>query len=157
MTRFSTIKRKCTNMTEREMFEKSFQRPTNYFKLSGQEQWDIDARLGILDWEGTGLSKEDNERFQNHYKTKRVSNVVKQSEIKTYPKINNAPNYDDITRENMGDVIDLMVFLKKHSYSYNCSNGKLGYITIINPENPEGGVRYQIESKLFDYISHFNH
>ena len=26
-------------MTEREMFEKSFQRPKNYFKLSERKQW----------------------------------------------------------------------------------------------------------------------
>ena len=57
-------------MSEREMFEKSFQRPTNYFKLSAREQWDIDTRLGILDWEGKGLTDDDRKRFQNHYKTK---------------------------------------------------------------------------------------
>lgn len=55
-------------MTEREMFERSFQRPKNYFKLSAKEQWDIDRGLGILDWEGTGLSEEDIKRFHDHYK-----------------------------------------------------------------------------------------
>lgn len=55
-------------MTEREMFEKSFERPKNYFKLSVSQQWDIDADLGILDWEGLDLSIEDKERFKNHYK-----------------------------------------------------------------------------------------
>ena len=55
-------------MTEREMFEKSFQRPKNYFKLSGEARWAIDKRLGILDWSGIGLSEEDKERFHNHYK-----------------------------------------------------------------------------------------
>jgi hypothetical protein len=54
-------------MTEREMFEKSFERPRNFFKLSGKEQWMIDKRLGILDWIGGKLSKEDKERFQKHY------------------------------------------------------------------------------------------
>lgn len=54
-------------MTEREMFEKSFQRPKNYFKLSPQEQWAIDKSLGILDWEGSGLSEEDIKRFKAHY------------------------------------------------------------------------------------------
>jgi hypothetical protein len=54
-------------MTEREMFEKSFQRPKNYFKLSAEDQWAIDKSLGILDWEGSGLSKEDEKRFRNHY------------------------------------------------------------------------------------------
>lgn len=54
-------------MTEREMFEKSFQRPKNYFKLSPQAQWDIDASLGILDWEGEGLTEVDRKRFTEHY------------------------------------------------------------------------------------------
>ncbi len=54
-------------MSEREMFEKSFERPSNYFKLSGERQWEIDKRLGILDWAGLGLSKEDKKRFENHY------------------------------------------------------------------------------------------
>lgn len=54
-------------MHERNMFEKSFLRPRNYFKLSGQKQWDIDKALGILDWEGSNLTVEDRERFQAHY------------------------------------------------------------------------------------------
>ena len=36
-------------MNEREMFEKSFERPTCFFKLSPERQWEIDARFGILD------------------------------------------------------------------------------------------------------------
>ena len=55
-------------MSEKEMFEKSFQRPSNYFSLSFQEQWDIDKRLGILDWVGENLTKEEKKRFSNHYK-----------------------------------------------------------------------------------------
>lgn len=55
-------------MNEREMFEKSFQRPSDYFKLSPEKQWEIDNYLGILDWKGTDLSKEDIERFKKHYK-----------------------------------------------------------------------------------------
>lgn len=54
-------------MSEREMFEKSFLRPKNYFKLSPESQWEIDSELGILDWKGEGLSKEDIKRFKNHY------------------------------------------------------------------------------------------
>lgn len=49
------------------MFEKSFLRPSNYFELSGNEQWEIDKRLGILDWDGSGLTDEDKERFKKHY------------------------------------------------------------------------------------------
>jgi len=57
-------------MTEREMFEKSFQRPKNYFQLSGSEQWSIDKQLGILDWQGDGMTKEDHDRFKAHYELK---------------------------------------------------------------------------------------
>jgi hypothetical protein len=54
-------------MTETEMFEKSFLRPANYFQLTAEEQWAIDKALGILDWEGTGLSMEQIKRFKKHY------------------------------------------------------------------------------------------
>ena len=53
--------------TERQMFELSFQRPKNYFKLSAQTQWAIDKSLGILDWEGGDLTDEDRKRFNDHY------------------------------------------------------------------------------------------
>ena len=54
-------------MTEREMFERSFKRPSNYFKLSARGQWRIDEQLGILDWKGEGLTEEDQKRFNEHY------------------------------------------------------------------------------------------
>jgi hypothetical protein len=62
------FKLKIKNMNERQMFEKSFERPSNYFELSGERQWEIDKNLGILDWLGEGLSKEDIKRFKKHYK-----------------------------------------------------------------------------------------
>lgn len=54
-------------MTEREMFEKSFERPKNFLLLSSEEKWAIDKRLGILDWEGRDLTKEDYERINSYY------------------------------------------------------------------------------------------
>ncbi len=54
-------------MTQREMFEKSFKRPADYFKVSDEEQWAIDKKLGILDWKGENLTKEDEKRFKEHY------------------------------------------------------------------------------------------
>jgi hypothetical protein len=54
-------------MTEREMFEKSLERPRNYFQLSGEEQWAIDKALGILDWQGEGLTAEDWKKIKEHY------------------------------------------------------------------------------------------
>ena len=50
------------------MFEKSFQRPSNFFKLSEERQWEIDKELGILDWVGGNLTEEEKIRFKNHYK-----------------------------------------------------------------------------------------
>ena len=49
------------------MFEKSFQRPKNYFQLSPQRQWEIDEYLGILDWIGSDLTEEEIKRFKDHY------------------------------------------------------------------------------------------
>ena len=54
-------------MNEREMFEQSFKRPKNYFKLSPKEQWEIDKELGLLDWKGEGLNYDDEIIFYNHY------------------------------------------------------------------------------------------
>jgi hypothetical protein len=36
----------------KEMAKKAQERPTNYNKLSAREQWEIDKKLGILDWNG---------------------------------------------------------------------------------------------------------
>ncbi len=57
-------------MTEIEMFERSFERPPYFFKLSDEEQWEIDRELGILDWEGKEMTDKDWERFKKHYKQK---------------------------------------------------------------------------------------
>lgn len=57
-------------MNEREMFEKSFLRPTTYFQLSLEMQWECDTKLGILDWKGEGLTEADKERFKLHYQSK---------------------------------------------------------------------------------------
>ena len=54
-------------MIEREMFEKSFERPASFSSLSAEEQWAIDKKLGILDWKGEDLSEEDLKRFYAHY------------------------------------------------------------------------------------------
>jgi len=58
-------------MSEREMFEQSFKRPKDYFKLDGRRQWEIDDELGILDWMGEGLDDEDRKRFEAHYETRK--------------------------------------------------------------------------------------
>ena len=49
------------------MFEKSFQRPSNFFRLSGEDQWEIDKKLGILDWKGEGLTEEDVNRLKEYF------------------------------------------------------------------------------------------
>ncbi len=58
------------SMTQREMFEASFQRPSNYLELNAEEQWAIDKKLGILDWRGgrgEDLSEDDIKRLHAHY------------------------------------------------------------------------------------------
>lgn len=54
-------------LSEAEMFKKSFERPTNYFKLSASEQWAIDKDLGILDWKAEWLTYAQKVQFEHHY------------------------------------------------------------------------------------------
>ena len=54
-------------MTESEMFEKSFERPKDYFQLSSESQWAIDKSLGILDWKGSDLTDDNKKRLDDHY------------------------------------------------------------------------------------------
>lgn len=49
------------------MFEQSFKRPSNFFELSQERQWDIDKELEILDWEGGLLTEAEKKRFNEHY------------------------------------------------------------------------------------------
>lgn len=62
------LKVKNKNMNEKEMFEQSFKRPSNFFKLDEERRWEIDKELGILDWVGNNLTEEEKIRFKNHYK-----------------------------------------------------------------------------------------
>lgn len=54
-------------MTEQEMYEASFKRPSNFFLLHPREQIEIDKSLGILDWKGAGMTAAEFERFKAHY------------------------------------------------------------------------------------------
>lgn len=61
-------------MSERRMFELSFNRPHNYFSLNPDQQWKIDDNLGILDWLGycahdndLPQCKECHTRYKEHY------------------------------------------------------------------------------------------
>lgn len=56
-------------MNQRDMFLKSFQRPTNYFQLNARRQWEIDAELGILDMDSQDWSPADMQRYKAHYQT----------------------------------------------------------------------------------------
>ncbi len=57
------------DVTRAILFEKSFERPRNYFDLSEEAQWEIDKGLGLLDWDGTfeRLNKDDQQRFKAHF------------------------------------------------------------------------------------------
>lgn len=52
---------------QKQMFEASFERPSDFFELDTEVQWAIDKSLGILDWEGGNLSEEEKQRFKDHY------------------------------------------------------------------------------------------
>jgi hypothetical protein len=56
-------------MTRAAMFERQFARPSNYFKLSGAQQWAVDHELGLLDWPGEGvdLTPDQQARMRAHY------------------------------------------------------------------------------------------
>lgn len=41
------------NRRELDELEKAKGRSSNYWQMSGEEQWAEDRRLGILDWDGT--------------------------------------------------------------------------------------------------------
>jgi hypothetical protein len=73
-------------MTHKEMFESAKKRPLNHYKLSPQEQWDIDKKLGILDWEGPRTPEELKELQKIFCKkenndVRRTNNGKKQKEI----------------------------------------------------------------------------
>ena len=53
--------------TQRDMFERSFQRPRDFQSLTPERKWEIDKELGILDWEGKGLTEKDKKRLKDHY------------------------------------------------------------------------------------------
>jgi hypothetical protein len=53
-------------MTQLEMYEKSFERPSDFFQHEERIQWSIDRRLGILDWDGE-MTTEQRGRFNQHY------------------------------------------------------------------------------------------
>lgn len=41
------------------MVDQALKRPPDYWRLSAQQQWAIDARLGILDWDPTPEEEEE--------------------------------------------------------------------------------------------------
>lgn len=56
-------------MNQEEMFEKTFDRPSNYFLLSLEKRREIDSNLGILNWlpNRFDLSNEQFSKYQDHY------------------------------------------------------------------------------------------
>lgn len=55
-------------LSQREMFDRSFERPSNFYELPEEEQWALDKRLGILDWyAGSELTPDDVKRYRSHY------------------------------------------------------------------------------------------
>ncbi len=48
------------------MIHAALKRPKNFFKLTPREQWGIDKRLGILDWEGPKNAEETKLMSDHH-------------------------------------------------------------------------------------------
>ena len=55
-------------MTQQEMFEKSFQRPSNFLHLPHEERNKIDEELGLTDWDLGTLSTSDCQKLFEFYK-----------------------------------------------------------------------------------------
>lgn len=53
-------------MTHDEMFQLALKRPVNYYDLGLDLQWEIDKKLGILDWEGPRTAEEKKILSQHH-------------------------------------------------------------------------------------------
>lgn len=112
-------------MTNAEMFEKSFQRPQNYFKLSGEQQWNEDGRLGILDWDGSCPHKHM-EMCPDCYK--RFTDFYNNKEIKK-------EDLNPITKADKHTLIALMNGLKQSAMS----SGQ--YPTPFTPERYDSRVK----------------
>ena len=48
-----------TSNKQRELGLKALERPRGYSNLPARSQWHVDSILGILDWNGTGLTKDE--------------------------------------------------------------------------------------------------
>lgn len=52
-----------------DMVAKALKRPKNFLRLSSREQWDIDKKLGLLDWDGPETD-EDFEILKKYFNLK---------------------------------------------------------------------------------------
>ncbi len=52
-----------------DMVAKALRRPRNFLKLSSREQWDIDKRLDLLDWDGPETD-EDRKMLKKYFNLK---------------------------------------------------------------------------------------
>lgn len=53
---------------KKELFEKTFQRPKNFFNLPVEKMLAIDKKLGLVDWSGWfDLTDKEKQRFRDHY------------------------------------------------------------------------------------------
>ena len=56
------------SLDEGRMFELALLRPTNYFTLTHDDQWNIDDKFGILDWKGGCAHEKDVMKCDDCYK-----------------------------------------------------------------------------------------
>jgi hypothetical protein len=109
--------------SERQMFEASFGRPKNFFKLSAERQWEIDKDLGILDWVGEGLSADDKQRFKDHYDIKPKKAKKLKPKFKEYEVI--YVNFEHLSF-SWANGLYIVLDKKKDGILEMCSLGKDG-------------------------------
>lgn len=122
-----------TPLTESQMFEKSFQRPKNFFMLSASLQWAIDKELGILDWNAENLTDEEKARYHEHYQ--------KQEPRSQYTEIG-TPSMRVI--EECGELIQAV--MKGERFGYDAHH----------PDRPETTNLLDVRHELQDIINAVN-
>ncbi len=120
-------------MNEREMFEKSFERPHNFLSLTDPEKWDIDKKLGILDWMGEDLTEEDKERMKQHYNyvmLKKEDNIKESKEQLLIRRVFNV-----IAKNHFQDHKMILNYTEKIIFPRSLGEDIAHYIQSKNPEH----------------------
>lgn len=142
-------------MTEREMFERSFQRPKNYFRLSGSVQWEIDKSLGILDWAGENLTVKDKKRFKDHYENLDESEKIDLSTLKIFSWVQSKKDKNVFGKEKRKHEVfdDLDYFLCEYNVETNILTYNGGHFSTISKQIPIDKITIQDLESLVKIMS----